>query len=320
MSAAALRRDHVFINDDVRTAIPAGFMLASGDRLDDAWVVGRLYGRRGAPVIGVLGGISAGRHVGGEGGWWGELVGPGAAIDTNTHAVLGFEFAPVADQRVRLSPEDQARLIELTLDDLGIERLHALVGASYGGMVGLALAARAPQRVARLCVISAADQPATVGSAWRGIQRRIVAFGLAHGDGEGGLSLARQLAMTTYRSAQEFEERFRAGVGVEGRGCIDDYLIARGEAYPRTMPPLRWLSLSEAIDRHVVDAARVTAPTTLVGASSDQLVPIAAIRALGERLPQLKALYEIPSIYGHDAFLKEAAALAPILALVLESA
>ncbi len=319
MTAVARLRDDALINEDIRIVIPPSFKLASGERLEDAFILARLHGRRDAPVVAALGGISAGRRVGGDDGWWGEFAGPGAAIDTDRYAVLGFEFAPVANQRVRISPQDQARLIELALDELGIGRLHAFIGASYGGMVGLALAARAPERVARLCVISAADQPAALGSAWRGVQRRIVEFGLAHGDGEGGLSLARQLAMTTYRSAQEFEERFAAGVGVEGRGGADEYLIARGESYPLTMPPLRWLSLSEAIDRHAVDPARITTPTTVIGACSDQLVPIAAIRALAARLPRLVALHEIPSIYGHDAFLKEADAIAPLLTQVLES-
>jgi len=319
VSALALRQDAPFVDEDVRVEIPAEFALESGDQLEDAAVLVRLHGRQGAPVIAVLGGISAGRHVGGDEGWWREFVAPGAAIDPRDFTVLGIEFAPIADQRVRLSPQDQARLIEHALDQLGIERLFAFVGASYGGMVGLALAARAPQRIERLCVISAADRPAALVSAWRGVQRRIVEFGLAHGDAEGGLSLARQLAMTTYRSANEFEGRFEAGVDADGKGGVDDYLIARGEAYPQAMPPRRWLSLSEAIDRHSVDVGAITTPTTLVGASSDQLVPIAAIRTLAAQLPALKAVHEIHSIYGHDAFLKEVASIGAILTQVLES-
>ncbi|MEZ5959006.1 MAG: homoserine O-succinyltransferase [Hyphomonadaceae bacterium] len=319
MSALALRQDEQVIDEDVRVEIPASFALQSGDRLEDAAILVRLHGRRGAPVIAVLGGISAGRHVAGDHGWWRDIVAPGAAIDPRDFTILGIEFAPIADQRVRLSPQDQARLIEHALDDLGIERLFAFVGASYGGMVGLALAARAPDRIERLCVISAADRPGALGSAWRGVQRRIVEFGLAHSDGEGGLSLARQLAMTTYRSASEFEGRFEAGVGADGKGGVDDYLIARGEAYPQVMSARRWLSLSEAIDRHSVDVGTITTPTTLIGASSDQLVPIDAIRFLASKLPAVKAVHEIQSIYGHDAFLKEAASIGAILAQVLES-
>jgi homoserine O-acetyltransferase len=246
-------------------------------------------------------------------------VSPGGGVDLDRYCVLGLDFAPLGDRRVRITPDDQARLIEVALDHLGVAALHAFVGSSYGAMVGMALAQRAPERVRRLCVISASCRPSALGLAWRGVQRRMVEFGLAHGDAEGGLSLARQLAMTTYRSDAEFAARFGAGLGADGLGEVDRYLIARGQAYPSVMAPRRWLSLSEAIDRHDVDPARIRAPTTLVACPTDQLAPIAEMEELSRRLPRLRAFHTLPSIYGHDAFLKEAAALRPILSAALEA-
>lgn len=304
---------------ELRVAIPQDFRLASGDVLEDAFILARLEGAEGGPVVLALGGISAGRKVAGAEGWWPGIAAPGAAIDLNAYAVLGLEFAPVADQRVRITPDDQARLIDIALDALNISRLHGFVGASYGGMVGLALAGRAPSRVARLCVISAAHRPSALGSAWRGVQRRIVEFGLEHNDGARGLALARQLAMTTYRSAEEFEARFGGGVGTDGQGAVDSYLIARGEAYLRHMPPRRWLSLSEAIDRHSIDPALVDVPVTLAACPTDQLAPFADMQALAHQLPRLAGFHELPSIYGHDAFLKETAAVNAIIARALET-
>ncbi len=195
-----------------------------------------------------LGGISSGRILCGAGGWWGDIVGKGAAIDLERYCALGFDFAPGGDQRVRISPDDQARLIEIALGQLGIDRVHALVGASYGGMVGLALAQRAPHLLQRLCVISATHEPAPLASAWRGVQRRIVEFAIAEDKPAEGLSLARQLAMITYRSSAEFEQRFARNLDEGGRSDLDAYLVARGEAYIDVMAPRRWLSLSE-IDR-----------------------------------------------------------------------
>lgn len=319
MTALALQAAPPQAWEDISIPIPAALELASGDALGDDFVHVRLQGTLHAPVVAVMGGISAGRCVSGDDGWWKDAVAAGGGVDLDRYCVLGVDFAPLGDRRVRIAPDDQARLIELALDRLGVAALHALVGASYGGMVGMALAQRAPARIERLCIISASCKPSAHGLAWRGVQRRIVEFGLAHGDAEAGLSLARQLAMTTYRSNEEFAARFGAALAADGLSEVDRYLMARGEAYPTVMPPQRWLSLSEAIDRHNVEPERILAQTTLVACLSDQLAPFDELETLSRRLPRLRAFHALPSIYGHDAFLKETAALRPILSAALEA-
>jgi len=303
---------------DVSVAIPGDFRLQSGVALPDAQVRLRRHGRAEAPVVIASGGISANRAVAGEQGWWCDVVARGGGVDLDRFQVLGFDFSPNDDQRLAITPADQARLLVIALDALGIERLHGFIGASYGGMVGLALAALAPERVARLCVISAAHQPASLAAGWRGVQRRIVEYALAHGEPAEGLALARQLAMITYRSADEFAARFARTLDADGRSDLDRYLVSRGAAYVDRMAPQRWLSLSEAIDRCWVTPEAVNTPTTLVGCPTDQLVPISEMRALATRLPQLAAFHELPSLYGHDAFLKEPARLSAILSNFLE--
>src|SRR4051812_24492847 len=54
-----------------------------------------LVGPVDAPVVAVLGGISATRHVVGDetrAGWWSAIAGAGRAIDTDRIRVLGFDF------------------------------------------------------------------------------------------------------------------------------------------------------------------------------------------------------------------------------------
>jgi homoserine O-acetyltransferase/O-succinyltransferase len=305
---------------DMLAHAPASFVLGAGDKLSDSSIRIRWFGRQDAPVIITLGGISSGRNVCGPGGWWNDMVGPSAAVDTNQYSALGFDFAPGGDEHVRIAPDDQARLIEIALDELGIDSAHALIGASYGGMVGMALAQRASRRLQRLCVISAAHEPSPLGSAWRGVQRRIVEFAMANGQAEEGLSLARQLAMITYRSAEEFETRFERRLGDERVTDLDQYLVARGDAFLKTMPPKRWLSLSEAIDRTNVTPEQIATPTTLVACPSDQLIPFHQMEELAQRLPRLAAFHRLESIHGHDAFLKEPAQLSTIIRSFLGSA
>lgn len=303
---------------DVSVAIPADFQLESGAALPDAELRLRRHGRLDAPVVLAAGGISADRAVAGDGGWWRDVVAPGGGIDLDRYQVVGFDFAPTDDHRVAITPADQARLLLTALDGLDVERIHAFVGASYGGMVGLALAALAPDRVERLCVISAAHQPAPLAAGWRGVQRRIVEYAIAHGEPAEGLALARQLAMITYRSADEFSDRFARVLDAHGRSDLDRYLVSRGAAYVERMSPRRWLSLSEAIDRCWVAPEAVKTATTLVACPTDQLAPIADMRAFATRLPALTAFHELPSLYGHDAFLKEPERLGAIVSNFLE--
>jgi homoserine O-acetyltransferase len=92
---------------------------------------------------------------------------------------------------------------------------------------------------------------------------------------------------------------------------VEDYLFARGREFAARYRPESFLCLSESIDLHSVEAARIECLTTAVAVREDLLVPIGDMRALVSRLPRGQ-LREISSPYGHDAFLKEASQLQPI--------
>jgi homoserine O-acetyltransferase/O-succinyltransferase len=282
-------------------------------------------------VVLALGGISATRRVfdptGGKAGWWHEIVGPGRALDTQRLSVLGMDYiggtgastAPVAGVPFPcISSYDQAEAIARLLDHLQIKKLAAIVGASYGGMVALAFGERHGARVERLVVISAADIAHPMATAWRSVQRSIVRLGTESGRPAQGLELARALAMSTYRSPEEFAARFRSAPRFEAEHPVfpvEDYLLARGRDYAARNRPESFVCLSESIDLHQVNAARVNVRTEVVAVREDQLVPLADMRALTARLPNA-GLHEFSSLLGHDAFLKEAEQLRPILAVL----
>src|SRR3546814_13886727 len=79
------------------------------------------------------------------------------------------------------------------------------------------------------------------------------------------------------------------------------------------MSPGRFLSLSASIDRHRIDPAAITTPALLIGAESDQLVPPSPMEALAAALAGPPAPRILPSLYGHDIFLKDAARMADIV-------
>lgn len=292
--------------------------LQSGESLRNHTIRARLYGRAGAPLIIMLGGISATRFVAGGSdntpGWWSALVGENGPVDLNKVQVLGLDFAPNDQgkaQTIPLSTHDQARRLVAILDHLGIQKAAAIIGASYGGMVALAFAKAWPKRVRALCIISASHRPFPLGVAWRGIQRRIVRMAIKAGRPDEGLALARELAMTTYRSAEEFTERFDAAPtgGDPTRFDVCDYLLACGQKFTKTMTPERFLALCESIDMHRIDPTGIHTPALLIASRSDQLAPPEEMQILCDELAGPSKLVTLDSPFGHDAFLKETRAL-----------
>lgn len=327
--------------------LSAPLPLAFGGHLDAVGVAWRITGNPQAPLVAALGGISAGRVVADVGrtekGWWSGIIGVDKALDLNQYQVLGIDFLggsgmttgprPGQASFPSISTADQAEILRQVLAHVHesvipgkeagagrIQPLAAIIGASYGGMVALAFALRSPQLVERIVVISAADQPHPLSTAWRSVERAMVRYAATRGDGPEGLRLARALAMTTYRSAREFEKRFdQPATRIDGRYQfpVESYLLARGDAYAASYVPEAFICLSESIDLHRIDASQVRVPATLVGIVEDQLVPIEDMRRLRQRLGGPARLVELSSLYGHDAFLKETDALRQVFAAAL---
>ena len=289
-----------------------------------------LVGPDGAPVILALGGISATKHVvrsdrDSAPGWWEGIAGDGRALDSARYRILGVEFRDggrARDGRPKsiVTTHEQAARIVTVLDELEIAQLDAVVGASYGGMVGLALAERWPARVRRLVVISAAHESHPMATGLRAVQRRIVELGLETGRVADAMALGRAVAMTTYRTEREFAERFDVTPTYTERSAefaVERYLISAGDKFAARMRPERFLSLSLSADLHRVVPESVAVPTTVIAAHADTLVPPKQLRAMSKRLPRLDAFHVLPTRFGHDAFLTELRKLGRLLTTTL---
>jgi homoserine O-acetyltransferase len=296
-----------------------------------------LVGPAGAPVLIVAGGISADRHLAANAaddtpGWWEAQVGAGRALDNTRYRLLAIDWlGSDGSLDAPIDSADQADAFAAVLDHLGIARVAAFVGASYGAMVGLQFAARHPRRLGALVAISGAHKPHPFASAGRALQRRIVraaqgwasaacagCAGAAQGgaDPRAALALARQLAMLSYRTPEEFAERFAAPPVLHADAAevaADAYLEACGAKYAARVPATAFLRLSESIDLHAVDPATVRVPTTLVAVSEDRLVPSADLHALAAQLGATCRLHHLRSRFGHDAFLTEHARIGAVL-------
>ncbi|HEY1892029.1 MAG TPA: homoserine O-succinyltransferase [Steroidobacteraceae bacterium] len=309
--------------------LPDVWALHHGGVLRDVHLAWRLSGVPEAPLVCAMGGVWCDRRLyepdDPRRGCWREIVGPGRPLDADRHRILSFDYIAGKGESTgpraggdfpSVSTYDQADALARLLDHLKVRELRAIVGGSYGGMVALAFAERYPERVGALVTISAADQPHPMAVAWHSIQRHIVRFAIGCGRGPEGLQLARAVGMSTYRSSEEFAARFPPLPRLEsGRFVfpVEQYLFADNSEWVAGLRPEAFLALSESLDLHRVDAARIFVPTSAVAAREDQLVPLSDVRGLGARLGNAR-VHEISSIYGHDAYLRESEQLRKVLA------
>lgn len=330
-----------------------GFRLAF-----ESW--GELSPARDNAVL-VLHALTGDSHVRGAAGpghptagWWEDVVGPGLAIDTDRWFVVapnmlggcqgssgpasiapdGYEWA---SRFPYLTIRDQVAAQARLADALGIDRWAAVVGGSMGGMHALEWGVSHPERVARLAVIAAPPLTTADQIAQNSVQLDTVRMDprFAGGeyydapDGDGphrGLALARRMALLTYRSPTELNQRFQrswqSGVsplGHDGRFAVESYLDFHGNRFTRRFDANTYLTLVDAMNSHDVGRdrggveealARVTATTLVLGIDSDRLFPVDGqhriARGIRDTLDGDEAAV-LRSDFGHDGFLIETA-------------
>lgn len=281
------------------------------------------WGDERLPAVVVMGGISADHHLQPHAGdrrpgWWPGVVGTTTTLDPSCMRLIGVDHAVV--EGAATNTLDQAEVLRLVLDHLGVQHVAAIVGASYGGMTALAFGALYPERVRHLVVCCAAHQSHPMATALRLVQRRIVSLGLATNRVAEGLATARALGIATYRTGQEFADRFDGAADwSSGRPSfpVERYLDHHGARFATSFDPVRYLALSESLDLHRIAPGRVRVPVSLIASRHDTVVPLAQVRALAAALPGPVRLHVLDSPTGHDAFLTEADAVSHILRTTL---
>ncbi|HEX7317691.1 MAG TPA: homoserine O-acetyltransferase [Pyrinomonadaceae bacterium] len=291
--------------------------------------------------------------------WWPELFGAGLPFDTNRYCVIGVNVVgscygstgprstnertgkPYGGDFPLVSISDIVRAQSILLARLGVERLHAVVGGSIGGMQALQWAVDFPERVERCVAVGAAPLPA-LGLALNHLQRQAIINDPLWRGGHyaetapprEGLALARGIAMCSYKSAELFDERFarnpdRAGEdpgrSLGERFDVAGYLDHQGRTFTRRFDANSYLILSKAMDTFDLargyaseEAAlrRIRARVLLVGITSDWLFPSNEVLALARRMSTagVNSHYEeLESAHGHDGFLADADLLAPLI-------
>ncbi|MCL2504097.1 MAG: homoserine O-acetyltransferase [Coriobacteriia bacterium] len=301
-------------------------------------------------------------------GWWDPFVGPGKAFDTNRYFiicanVLGgclgttgpSSIDPETGKPYGLSfpvvtIEDMVDVQARLLDELGIDRLLAVVGGSMGGMQALAFARRYPDRVATCLAIATTWRLTAQAIAFNEVGRTAIlgdpAFnGGDYYDGEGplqGLAVARMIGHITYLSDESMRKKFGRRLRDRKNLAFDfvtefeveSYLAYQGKRFTERFDANSYLYMTKAMDYFDLSRKADSLPEALAGTpvrylvmsfSSDWLFPTYQSQALVDALKSVGAevsFVEIPSPYGHDAFLLEPEAqygfIRPFLAWAME--
>ena len=237
----------------------------------------------------------------------------------------------------------QARL----LDRLGIDKLLAVAGGSMGGFQALEWATALPERVrgAILLATSARSAPQTL--AWSAIGRRAIMSdprwrGGDYYDDEppaDGLAVARMIGHITYLSEPSLERKFGRTYQdsdgptftLEREFAIESYLDYQGASFNARFDANTYLYITKAMDYWDLPArygsldaalARSRAAFLLLSFTSDWLYPTSESVAIADALRRVGrpvTHIELESSAGHDAFLVDDKAQAPIIEEFLDA-
>jgi len=325
-------------------------------------VYGRLNAARDNAVL-VCHALSGSALVG---SWWPEVFAPGAVLSLEHDFVicinmLGSCYGSTGPGSVNpetgntygpdfplVSVRDNVRAQSKLLDSLGIRRLRLVLGGSIGGMQALEWTVLHPERVERALIIGVTPLSA-MGLALNHLQRQAIEHDPEWAGGRylpqrpprRGLSLARQIAMISYKSAPLFNERYgrnpdRSGEDpyvaegaygglIGGRFDIGGYLDHQGRRFIDRFDANAYLAILRAMDTwdpirgysSPEEAfGRIRAKLSFIGISSDWLFPAAEVRQFAEAIRKAGAhadYREMESDHGHDAFLAEQAELVRLL-------
>jgi len=285
-------------------------------------------------------------------GWWNDIVGSGKAIDTDRWFVVAPNMlggcqgttgpASPAPDGVEwgarfpfVTIRDQVAVQLALTDHLGIERWAAVIGGSMGGMQSLEWAVSYPDRLDRVAVLAAPAFCNADAIALNALQAEAVRMDPAFADGDyyeaadgdgphRGLALARRMALHSYRSPTELNDRFerswQSGVsplGGGGRYAVESYFDFHGNKFTRRFDANSYLTLVGAMSSHDVGRGRggtakalsmATARALVLGIESDRLYPVEEQHRIASHLPgnlDGDAAHIISSPFGHDGFLIE---------------
>lgn len=196
-------------------------------------------------------------------GWWDDFIGPGKGIDTEKYFVICINYLggcygstgpssinpktdrPYGGEFPHISIADIVKSQKLVIDHLGIERLHAVIGPSLGGLMCLDYAGLFPENVLNIISIGSGYNVPVLQKLFTLEQIMAVENDPHFNDGNyydgthprNGLCLARMISHKTFISLYYLQDRAKGEVRQ-----FDDHF--------------KWYSLSDPMESYMLHQGR----------------------------------------------------------------
>jgi homoserine O-acetyltransferase/O-succinyltransferase len=218
-----------------------------------------------------------------------------------------------------ITNRDIVHSFDLLRQELGIKKIHTLMGGSMGGQQAIEWAIAQPTLIDHLIAVACNAQHSPWGIAFNEAQRMAIAADTTWKEnneqaGSEGLKAARAMGMISYRTY----DTYQTTQAEKEENKMDDFRASsyqqyQGQKLVNRFNAFTYWTFSKAMDSHNVGRGRdgvatalrkIKAKTLIVGIESDFLYPLGEQRFLAESIPNAK-LEILTSLYGHDGFLVE---------------
>jgi homoserine O-acetyltransferase len=277
--------------------------------------------------------------------WWPGLFGEGLLFDPTKYFIIcvnmpgscygstgPLNINPVTGQPYfhsfpELTNRDIVQSFILMRRQLGIDKIHTVIGSSLGGQQALEWTIMEPDVIDHIICIGANAFHSPWGIAFNETQRMAIFQdptwpSNTPASGLNGMKVARAIALLSYRNYQTYKAtQSEEDLDKTFNFKASSYQAYQGEKLAKRFNAFSYWNLTKAMDTHNVGRNRGSVEKALkqiktrslfIAIETDILFPKEEQKFLSEQVPG-SSFGIIDSLYGHDGFLLEAGQLTTMI-------